>query len=706
MKFIKGMDISMVKELEQYGASYRLNGKKEDLFAILKTCGTNNVRIRIWPDPYDENGNSYGGGGNDLETTIEIAERTVQSGMDFMLDFHYSDFWADPAKQVKPKAWKELSGEALETAVYLHTVDTLKALKNHKLVPTMVQVGNEITKGLLWPDGYIEQTENMAHLLQAGIKGVREECPDARIVLHLDFGTDNKMYRQWFDQVSSYALDFDIIGMSYYPHWNGSLSLLLDNMNDISSRYDKDVLVAETSIGYTTETFGCNGIVYSKEHEKITGYPATQQGQEAFLRDLFATVRSVNNKRGIGVFYWEPAWLPIPDCTWASKSGSKYMKDKMTAGNAGEKLVIWTNMNVEVDTIQKYADEWGEKNGRKVEVIHQSPSVQQFAQAVKSASGPDAVVGIPNDQLADYVNADLTAEVPQDLYADQDFSDAAIQACYVDGKRYAAPLSVETTALFYNTDLVSEVPKTWEELVDQAAADGGVQFDATSIYYDLGFVRACGGYIFKYQDGAYDTADIGLDNEGSVEAYAFINDLCNKYKLITADVTADIARSNFQNGKCAYYIGGPWDIDGFTSAGTKFAVAKMPTFHGQPFVTPVGTQVSFVSNSSKNQDAAWDFISYLMENGALGMYEAGDRIPAKLADQKLDEIQSNAYTQAFVEQINDGEPMPTVSEMGQLWSIHTNNIRSMWSGEQTPEEAAKNMVTQLKEAIELMNSGK
>ena len=143
---------------------------------------------------------------------------------------------------------------------------------------------------------------------------------------------------------------------------------------------------------------------------------------------------------------------------------------------SGEKLVIWTNMNVEVDTIQKYADEWGEKNGRKVEVIHQSPSVQQFAQAVKSASGPDAVVGIPNDQLADYVNADLTAEVPQDLYADQDFSDPAIQACYVDGKRYAAPLSVETTALFYNTDLVSEVPKTWEELVDQAAADGGVQF--------------------------------------------------------------------------------------------------------------------------------------------------------------------------------------------------------------------------------------
>ena len=376
------------------------------------------------------------------------------------------------------------------------------------------------------------------------------------------------------------------------------------------------------------------------------------------------------------------------------------------AGKTDSRIVIWTNMSVEVDTLQKYADEWGEKNGYEVEVLHQSPSVQQFAQAVKSASGPDAVVGIPNDQLADYVNAGLAAEVPQELYTDSDFSDAAIQACYVDGKRYAAPLSVETTALFYNTELVSKVSSTWEELVEQAAQNGGVQFDATSIYYDLGFVRACGGYIFQYKDGAYDTSDIGLANAGAVEAYEFINALCNKYNLITADVTADIARSNFQNGKCAYYIGGSWDIDGFTSAQTPFAISEMPTFHGQPFVTPVGTQVSFVSNNSDKQEQVWNFIQYLIENGALDLYEAGDRIPARLADQELAEIQNNEYAQAFIAQINNGEPMPTVSEMGQLWSIHTNNIRSMWSGEQTAQQAADNMVSQLKEAIELMNSGK
>ena len=341
MEFIKGMDISMIKELEAYGASYYLYGKKEDLFDLLKKCGTNMVRIRIWPDPYDEEGNSYGGGVNDLRTTIEIAERAAKSGMDFMVDFHYSDFWADPGKQVKPKAWEGLAGEALETAVYLHTVDTLKALRNQKLVPAMVQVGNEITKGLLWPDGHVDQPERMAALLQAGIGAVREECPNAKIVLHLDFGTDNEMYRKWFDQIAPYGLDFDVIGMSYYPHWNGSIKLLSDNMNDVSRRYGKDVLIAETAIGYTTETFGCKGTVYSVEQEKATGYPATQEGQEAFLRNLYTVVRSVQNERGTGVFYWEPAWLPIPGCTWASRSGSLYMNDQMTAGNTMANMTLF-----------------------------------------------------------------------------------------------------------------------------------------------------------------------------------------------------------------------------------------------------------------------------------------------------------------------------------------------------------------------------
>ncbi|MBK5896946.1 glycoside hydrolase family 53 protein [Catonella massiliensis] len=341
MNIIKGVDVSMIKDLESHGASYRLNGKEEDLFKLLKQCGINMVRIRIWADPYDESGNSYGGGGNDLQTTIEIAKRAVKNGMEFLLDFHYSDFWADPGKQVKPKAWENLTGVALETAVYLHTVNTLKALRNEQLIPKMVQVGNEITNGLLWPDGHVNQIDTMVLLIKSGIRGVREECPNAKIVLHLDFGTDNKMYRKWFDNIGKYTVDFDVIGLSYYPHWNGGLRLLTENMNDISERYDKDVLIAETSIGYTTETFGCKGAVYNEEHEKLTGYPATQKGQEDFLRELFKTVRNVKDGRGIGVFYWEPAWIPINDCTWASNSGCKYMNEKVEPGNAMANMALF-----------------------------------------------------------------------------------------------------------------------------------------------------------------------------------------------------------------------------------------------------------------------------------------------------------------------------------------------------------------------------
>lgn len=370
------------------------------------------------------------------------------------------------------------------------------------------------------------------------------------------------------------------------------------------------------------------------------------------------------------------------------------------------KLVIWTNMEVEADTIQDIADEWGKEKGYEVEVIHESPDVQQFAQASKSASGPDAVIGIPNDQLADYVNAGLAAETPEDLYNESEFSEAAVQACYVDGKRFAAPLAVETVSLFYNSEKVLEAPAAWEELVEVASANGGVQFDATSIYYDLGFLRACGGYIFKYEDGAYDVSDIGLANEGAVKAYEFINDLSTKYNFISSSVTADIARSNFQNGETAFYIGGPWDCDGFDSAGTPYAVAEMPTFNGNEFVTPVGTQISFVSAKSEKQDMAWDLTMYLIDQGAMAMYEAGDRIPAKLSEQENSEIQDNEISKAFIAQINNGEPMPTVSEMGQLWDIHTNNMKSLFQGDLTPQAAAENIVSQLKEAINLMDSGK
>lgn len=334
MQFYKGMDVSMLKELEAHGAAYYLHGEEKDVFTIFKECGANLIRLRLWNDPYCEDGECYGGGTNDLETTIELAKRVVQNGLEFMLDFHYSDFWADPSKQFKPKAWLNLTGKELCDAVYRYTTNTLSELKKKNLLPQIVQIGNEITNGLLWPEGHVDNTEAMVQILAAGIRGVKEISSDIKIVLHLDFGTDNKLYREWFRKIEPYNLEFDMIGMSYYPHWNGSLDKLLENMNDISKTFKKDVLVAETSIGYTTDSLGCNGLVFSKEQEKATGYPATEDGQEQFLRDLHQTVRNVEAGRGIGVIYWEPAWLAIRECTWAQPKGCIYMDEKVEVGNS------------------------------------------------------------------------------------------------------------------------------------------------------------------------------------------------------------------------------------------------------------------------------------------------------------------------------------------------------------------------------------
>lgn len=334
MNFIKGMDVSMVKELENHQAAYYINGQKKDLFEILAENGTNLVRLRLWNHPYSNKGEAYGGGTNDLLTTVELAKRVVSSGMDFMLDFQYSDFWADPAKQVKPKEWENLQGAELQRAVYEYTKNTLLLMKKEGVLPSIVQVGNEITNGLLWPDGNVENLDGMAMLLKAGIQGVKEVASDIKILLHLDFGTDNEMYRKWFSNIALYDLEFDIIGMSYYPYWNGSIDSLVFNINDISQTFQKDVLVAETAIGYTADSLGCNGMIFSEELEQKTGYPATMEGQEQFLKDLYDGVRRVKDHRGIGVLYWEPEWLPIPKCTWAKPVGCRYMNDTAEVGNS------------------------------------------------------------------------------------------------------------------------------------------------------------------------------------------------------------------------------------------------------------------------------------------------------------------------------------------------------------------------------------
>ena len=334
MSLMKGMDVSMLRELEECGAKYYFNEEEMDIFQIFSKTGVNAVRLRLWHTPFSKEELPYGGGTNDLLTTILLAQRIMRYGLDFILDIHYSDFWTDPKKQIKPKAWENLHGVELENAVYNYTKKVLNELKAFDIKTKYVQVGNEITKGFLWPDGHIENHEGMVKLLRAGIQAVKEFDPDIKIILHLDYGTDNALYREWFHMIEPYHLEFDIIGMSYYPYWNGDLQSLLFNMNDISKTFGKDIIVAETAFGYTSDSFGCKGMIFSDELAETVPYEISKEGQKHFMKDLMNTLHNVEENHGLGFIYWEPSWLPIKECTWATKEGCVYTKDEGEIGNS------------------------------------------------------------------------------------------------------------------------------------------------------------------------------------------------------------------------------------------------------------------------------------------------------------------------------------------------------------------------------------
>lgn len=332
MDFIKGMDVSMLKEMEDLGAKYFDHGEKRDIFVILKSYHINAIRLRLWKDPYDDMGNSYGGGGNCFETTAGLAERVMQNEMSFLLNIHYSDFWTDPAKQIKPKSWTNVTGAALEREVYTYTYDVLKELKTRGLLPHFVQVGNELTNGLLWPDGKLPDYDGMMRLLKRGIAAVRDISEDIKIMIHLDNGGNNAMYRDWFDHAADRKLDYDIIGLSYYPYLHGTPDELEYNINDISQRYDKDIIIAETAYGFTTES-QYDGMIFSKEMADRVPFAPTPMGQSLFLADLMNRISRVKNQRGKGFFYWEPEWIPVQGSTWSTAEGRRYIHDDCEGGH-------------------------------------------------------------------------------------------------------------------------------------------------------------------------------------------------------------------------------------------------------------------------------------------------------------------------------------------------------------------------------------
>ncbi len=340
-RFIKGMDVSTVIEEEACGARFFKDGKEDDLFNILKEYGTNSIRIRLWNDPYDENKNPYGAGTNDYEKVVLISRRAKEAGMSTLLDFHYSDFWADPGKQILPKAWKDYNEDQLADAVYTYTKKVLLDLKEENLLPDMVQVGNEITNGLLWPTGLKPNFDQINRYVSAGLKAVKEVSKDIITMIHLDNGGNAPMYKEWFDEYFKRdGEDFDVIGLSYYPFWHGTKDDLKANMLQLSSLYGKEMIIDEVSTGFSMEDYSHyeglkaeerKGYATKEELVAKVPYPMTKEGQAAFMKDIMELIVSI--KGGRGFYYWEPAWIPVPGCGWASDAALEYTKEKGPGGN-------------------------------------------------------------------------------------------------------------------------------------------------------------------------------------------------------------------------------------------------------------------------------------------------------------------------------------------------------------------------------------
>jgi beta-galactosidase len=293
-----GADISFLPELENKGIKFSDNSVQKDAIEILKDHGFNYVRLRIFNNPATDSGYSPGKGFCDIQHTKEMAKRVKAAGMKLLLDFHYSDYWADPGHQIKPAAWKGLSFEQIKKVLYEYTLSVMTELKQQGTLPDMVQVGNEINHGMVWPEGNIQSIDSLAQLLNAGIAAVKAVDPAMVIMLHVALGGQNDETVFFIDNMLQRAVHFDVIGLSYYPKWHGTLDDLRDNMHDLIRRYDKDIIVVE----------------YSAKKEEVN-----------------KLVFELPDGRGKGACIWEPlsTWEAI--FNWEGKSNNYIqLYDKMS----------------------------------------------------------------------------------------------------------------------------------------------------------------------------------------------------------------------------------------------------------------------------------------------------------------------------------------------------------------------------------------
>ena len=335
---ILGIDASTYLEELAHGAKYYDGDREIDPLDEFIKNGVNHMRIRVWNNPYSPEGEPYLAGTADLDNYVKLGKLAKAKGYHLYMDLHYSDFWADPGKQFIPKAWEGYTLDELCLAVYSFTKHCLGTAKREGVAPEMIQVGNEITNGILWPIGKLwvddkrGNYESLTRLLSAGCRACREVLPEAKIMLHLEKSNDKEIYQEFFSEMEKAAVDFDIIGASYYPFWHGLPEEMLDNLR-ACRRFGKEIMISELGYGFTTEGYYLKGkecrLVVDESLSRVPGftnlYPMSPEGQRNFIHYIMERVR----EEGIdGVFYWEPIWIPGEGICWASEAGQKYIHEE------------------------------------------------------------------------------------------------------------------------------------------------------------------------------------------------------------------------------------------------------------------------------------------------------------------------------------------------------------------------------------------
>ena len=320
--FYKGMDLSFQSELETFDLNYKdTNGNPVELLDFVSENGTNLVRLKLWHTPED--------GENGLTDVKAYAQRVKAKQMDFLLNIHYSDFWADPGTQTPPVAWQNMTTEDVRVAIYEYTKDVVTQLKNQNTLPEMIQIGNETDSGFLWDYGKVwndfsNNWSNYAILVKEAIRAVKEVDTDdsVKIMLHLS-NLENAIF--FFDELSAFNVDYDIIGLSYYPQFHTKdLNLVQFKLNELATTFNKDILMVEVAYPFTFDWNDNNTNYIGSEDQILSQFSATPEGQKAYFTWLVNTIKNIPNNRGIGFCYWAPDWVAFPGNENTSTSGSSW----------------------------------------------------------------------------------------------------------------------------------------------------------------------------------------------------------------------------------------------------------------------------------------------------------------------------------------------------------------------------------------------